>query len=108
MFIANANCAAVLPALVYLLYANGGWSWYWRLAVRLAVAVYCVICLGLPTLMTVYTYGFVSIVFGYSRAWLFVAASVALYVLDWHPSVAQPVAYVQVPSSVSGARQEEE
>ncbi|KAJ2812077.1 hypothetical protein H4S07_001644 [Coemansia furcata] len=60
--------------------------------------------------MTVYMYGFVSIVLGYSRAWLFMAASVALYVLDWRPSAAQPVAYVQVPPSppVSGTRQEEE
>ncbi|KAJ2805575.1 hypothetical protein H4S07_003985 [Coemansia furcata] len=102
--------AAAPPALFYSPYANSGLPWYRGLAVRLAVAVYCVVYLGLPTLMTVYTYGFVSIVLGYSRAWLFMAASIALYVLDWRPSVAQPVAYVQVPPSPpeSGARQEEE
>ncbi|KAJ2701999.1 hypothetical protein H4218_001086 [Coemansia sp. IMI 209128] len=99
--------AAAPPALFYSPYTSSGKPWYRGVAVRLAVAVYCVVYLGLPTLMTVYTYGFASILLGYSRAWLFVAASVALYVLDWRPSAARNVAYVQVPSPASGARQEE-
>ncbi|KAJ2885855.1 hypothetical protein IWW38_005278, partial [Coemansia aciculifera] len=68
--------AAAPPALFYSPFSAGGsLPWYRAGVVRVAVALFCVVYLGLPTLMTVYTYGFVSIVCGYSRAWLFGAAT---------------------------------
>ncbi|KAJ2003335.1 hypothetical protein H4R26_003128 [Coemansia thaxteri] len=97
--------AAAPHSLFYSPYTARGLPWYRSLPARLSVAVFCVLYLGLPTLMTVYTYGPASVVFGYGRSWMFIAACAALYVLDWRPDVGLlSSSYAQVPSPPSSAR----
>ncbi|KAI9482451.1 hypothetical protein LPJ55_003762 [Coemansia sp. RSA 990] len=57
--------------------------WYRSVAIRVAMLVFIFVYLGIPVLMTLYTYGWESVVFGYGKAWLFIASSVALYMVDW-------------------------
>ncbi|KAJ2383250.1 hypothetical protein GGI05_005376 [Coemansia sp. RSA 2603] len=103
------SIAALSLLLLYLPVAASSWSvfyatgrlatscrpWYRSLAVRLAMALFILVYLGVPSLMTLYTYGFPSVLLGYGRAWLFLAAAAALYVLDWR----YPVRLVSPPQS---------
>ncbi|KAJ2787277.1 hypothetical protein GGI15_000827 [Coemansia interrupta] len=112
------SIAALALLLLYLPVAAASWSvfyvagrqgkrsrpWYRSLAVRVAMAAFIFLYLGIPSLMTVYTYGFTSVVFGYGRAWMFVAAAAALYVLDWRYSI--PSSSSSSPSPVSSSARE--
>ncbi|KAJ1942526.1 hypothetical protein FBU59_003172, partial [Linderina macrospora] len=62
--------AATPVSVFYSPRVAGSRPWYRSFAVRVLVAVFVVVYLGLPTMMTVYTYGWTSIVFGFGRAWI--------------------------------------
>ncbi|KAJ1883140.1 hypothetical protein H4R99_004551 [Coemansia sp. RSA 1722] len=110
---ALTSIASLALLLLYLPVAVSSWSifystsrvtrpWYRGVAVRLAMALFITLYMGIPTLMTVYTYGFTTLFLGYGRAWLFVAAAAALYVLDWRytiPSSPREQSYTRVASS---------
>ncbi|KAJ2166668.1 hypothetical protein GGH15_002612 [Coemansia sp. RSA 562] len=77
--------AVASPSMFYAPRAKR--PWYRTVTVRVLVVLFVLVYLGAPTLMTAYTYGWVSIVFGYGRGWLFVVSCLALYVVDWRMPV---------------------
>ncbi|KAJ1893236.1 hypothetical protein LPJ66_005877 [Kickxella alabastrina] len=118
---ALTSIASLALLLLYVPVAVSPWSifyptpvgaqkpWYRSILVRLAMASFITLYLGVPTIMTVYTYGFISIVLGPGRAWLFIAAAVALYTLDWSFTVPSPRdSYSRVPVASSEAAASDE
>ncbi|KAI8324352.1 Metallo-dependent phosphatase [Martensiomyces pterosporus] len=94
---------AVTPAsCFYSPKTAGSRPWYRSIAVRLLVLAFIAIYLGIPTLMTVYTYGPISLVCGFGRAWITAAATAALYVLDWRFAMQKENDYARV-STGNGA-----
>ncbi|KAJ2829249.1 hypothetical protein IWW50_000963 [Coemansia erecta] len=88
--------AVAPPSLFYAPRAKR--PWYRTVTVRVLVVLFVLVYLGSPTLMTVYTYGWVSVVLGYGRGWLFAASCVALYVVDWRLPVSLSN-YMRIPPS---------
>ncbi|KAJ2719812.1 hypothetical protein GGI07_004981 [Coemansia sp. Benny D115] len=115
---ALTSIASLALLLLYLPVAISPWSifyattqtgvrpWCRSTTVKVAMALFIMLYLGIPSFMTVYTYGFTTILLGYGRAWLFVAATSALYVLDWkyHTPGSPSGTYSRVsPSPVSSS-----
>ncbi|KAJ2365388.1 hypothetical protein H4S01_003273 [Coemansia sp. RSA 2610] len=77
--------------------------WYRSVAVRVCMLVFVLVYLGVPVLTSVYTYGWLTVALGYGKAWLFVAALLALYAVDWRYPVPLSSEYSRVPSPASSA-----
>ncbi|KAI9506333.1 hypothetical protein GGI25_002324 [Coemansia spiralis] len=75
--------AAAPTSIFYSAYSGLRLPWYRRAWMRVCMALFINLYIGIPMVMTVYTYGIMTVVLGYGRAWLFVAAAIALYILDW-------------------------
>ncbi|KAJ2079678.1 hypothetical protein H4R24_003620 [Coemansia sp. RSA 988] len=94
---------AVTPSSLFYS-CSGVMPWYRRRPIKCAMAIFVVMYLGLPTLMTAYAYGWVSVLLGFGRAWLVIAACLALYWIDWQNHGVPPHGLFPQPSSSAISR----
>ncbi|KAJ1667871.1 hypothetical protein IW140_001421 [Coemansia sp. RSA 1813] len=75
--------AAAPIGIFYSSYSASRLPWYRKLRMRVGMALFIVLYMGIPMMMTVHTYGMTTVFLGFGRAWLLTAAATALYILDW-------------------------